>query len=177
MSSGTEGGPVFPPILLLVPLFRCICLSVYSMPCYCIDILALVRHPCTRSEGVGNPNPHLRILCCRVTCAACGSCVGRSTFDPDRHPLPAARLPCHPPSAFLSRGLTFHRIMNQRRGNAVAASGANQSEEDAKHVALQQYHETEGHFSLVRCVSHPFALPCANVLSEYRTSGISAWPT
>ena len=41
--------------------------------------------------------------------------------------------------------------MSKRRGNAATANGARSEGEDLKKTAaLQEFYETEGHFSLVR---------------------------
>lgn len=42
--------------------------------------------------------------------------------------------------------------MSKRRNDTASANGAKQVEDDSKKVALQQFYETEGHFSLVRQV-------------------------
>ena len=48
--------------------------------------------------------------------------------------------------------------MSKRRNDTASANGAKQVEDDSKKVALQQFYETEGHFSLVRQVYARVAL-------------------
>lgn len=93
--------------------------------------------------------------------------------------------------SFLNHHLSFsfttkiaHDVMSQRRTTSKPSENGKDVMDQAKIDALQQYQDTEGHFSLVRSVMH-FAASLYNALSKtihahvvhFCDVEISAWQT